>query len=213
MKYLLYTLLFCLPIVGQAQTETAEKSVYEKLLDKNVGLLDKAKDVATFEDALKRFERLKKNAPDKWLPLYYTAYCKIRLVRWNNNEQGLDEAIADLKKAQECNKNPENLALLARAYMKKIELNISNGPKYTNVVKTTLQEAIQLNDKNPRVYLIYGRYYYYFPKFVGGDKDKALQLFEKAAKLFEKQEEESKGKFTPQPHWGKNLNAWQLSHY
>lgn len=215
MKYMLCIILCCisLNITAQADTTSEQHSDYEKLLKKNIEFLDAGRDEKAFENILKRFERLKDNAPKEWLPLYYAAYCKIRLAGWNKDEQFLDEAVSYLKKANELNNSAESHALIARVYMSKIELNISNAPKFTAIVKTSLKEAVELEKNNPRVFLIYGRYYYYFPKFVGGDKEKAMKLFKKAKTLFDIEYERNQKEETVLPHWGRKLNAWHIENF
>lgn len=190
-----------------------KKDAFKDLLLKNIDILEKADDEKSIEAVLNRFERLKQNANNEWLPLYYSAYCKIRLASLSKSGSILDEAIAEIEKAKKINKNSDLLALLSRAYMTKIELDISQGPKLTNTVKTTLDQALILDKNNPRVYLMYGKYLYYFPKFVGGDKDKALQFFKKAKPIFEKEYELNKVKPSVVPHWGKKLNDWFIAQY
>lgn len=213
MKYIIYPLLCCITLVGTAQTNTTELSSYEKLLKRNVELLDQAEDQAEFENVLNRFERLKSNAPQEWLPLYYTGYCKVILAKWTKDEKSVNDAISDLKEAIKLNNSGETHALLARAYILLIQLNFDNASIYTGMVKNMLNEGLKLDTSNPRLYLIYGRFYYYFPAFVGGDKNKAKKLFEKAEGLFEIEYVANQENPTTLPHWGKELNTAQITNF
>ncbi|MEL6926491.1 MAG: hypothetical protein AAFO94_20785 [Bacteroidota bacterium] len=212
MKYLILIIACCMATTSFGQLSSGQTDAYQQLLEKNVKQLDAAKNQGSFEDLVKKFERLKSNATDQWLPYYYTAYCKIRLGKYNKNQEFLDKAIEDLEAAQEIENNSEILVLLARAYMEKIELNsIMYGPKYTGTVRNLLQEAVKENEENPRAYLFYGRFCYYFPAFVGGSKDKAKQLFTKAQGLFEEEFKSNEVAYSSEPHWGRNLNAWHIT--
>lgn len=199
---------------GFSEVNAQELTQYEKLLKKNVLLLDSINDKDSCEDVLFRFERLCKVAPDQWLPSYYAAYCKLILTRWRVDEEDLtDQVISQLEEINEKNDNSEIMTLLARAYMKKIEINKSSGPKYTMKVRSLLKDAIMKDENNPRAYLMYGKFFYFFPKFVGGDKEKGIQMFEKATPIFEAEKEKIDKEYSYLPHWGKNLNQWYLKTY
>ena len=213
MKHLFITLILCITFSSYAQIETKTETEYEALLKKDVQLLDKATNKETYTSALYKFERLRKVASDKWLPQYYAAYCKIVMVRWEDSEgEMLNDAISYLEKALKIQKNSEILTLLGRAYLVKIQMKITNGPKYTMKVKELLKQALELDSENPRTYLIFGQYYYYIPRFVGGNKDTAEELFKKAKVLYDAEYEKNKKEYSTLPHWGKELNEWYLSH-
>jgi tetratricopeptide (TPR) repeat protein len=214
MKNLIYILTLTLFFSGFSEVTAQELTQYEKLLKKNVILLDSIKDKDSCEDVLFRFERLQKVAPDKWEAAYYSAYCKILLTRWRLDKENLaNEAASQLEETIKIANNSEVMTLLARAYMKKIELQKSNGPKYTGKVKALLKDAVKKDPNNPRAYMMYGTFYYFFPGFVGGDKVKAIQLFEKAVPIFASEEAKNKENYTYLPHWGKSLNLWYLKTY
>ncbi|QHI36883.1 hypothetical protein IMCC3317_22530 [Kordia antarctica] len=211
MKNLIFILTLTIFAAGFSEVTAQEATQFEKLLEKNVLLLDSIKDKDTCEDVLFRFERLRKVSPDEWLPSYYSAYCKLILTRWRIDKEDLtNEAISQLEETIKTANNSEVMTLLARAYMTKIELQKSSGPRYTGKVKTLLKDAVEKDPNNPRAFLMYGKFYYYFPGFVGGDKEKGIKLFEKAAPIFESEKVKNDEKYTYLPHWGKNLNEWYL---
>jgi tetratricopeptide (TPR) repeat protein len=214
MKNLIFILTLTVFFSGFPEVAAQELTQYEKLLEKNTILLDKIKGKDSCEDVLFRFERLQKVAPNEWVPAYYVAYCKILLSRWRLDKENLiNEAISQLEATIKIADNSEVMTLLARAYMTKIELQRSNGPKYTVKAKNLLKDALKKDPNNPRAYLIYGKFYYFFPAFVGGDKVKAIQLFDKAAPIFASESIKNETKYTPLPHWGENLNLWYLQTY
>ena len=55
-------------------------------------------------------------------------------------------------------------------------------PKSIKYINT----ALELDDKNPKVWMEKGNLTYYIPVFLGGGLDKAIKCHEKAVELFEK---------------------------
>jgi len=213
MKKLLFALAFCILIIGYSQEEINQNSQYLALLEKNVKQLDTIKSRSAYEDVLNKFDRLRELANEEWLPVYYSAYCKIELAglgKESDAERLIDEALEQLEGIVKTDKNAEILTLLGGGYTKKIEVNMINGPTYTMKVKNTLKEAIEMDQNNPRAYMFYGMFHYYFPTFVGGDKEKGIKLFEKAELLFYDEYERNQMNYTYLPHWGKNLNLKHL---
>lgn len=206
--FITYTLVLFTSVLSFAQVTPENRAEYEKLLEKNTKLFDKAADRAENQDVLNRFERLKDQAQGEWLPLYYAALTRMYLkdLVTKNKELLIDQAIRDLEEAQKIENNSEILTLLGRAYIHKVELDNSNGPKYIGKIKSALNSAIKADQNNPRAFLIYGNFYANFPKFVGGDIDKARQSFKKAQTLYEAEYMTNKDAYTSQPHWGKKWN-------
>ncbi len=212
-KCITYTLTLFISALSFAQITPENRADYEKLLEKNARLFDSAVDRDENQAVLDRFERLKGQAEGEWLPLYYAAltrmYLKDQVTK--NKEALIDEAIRDLWAAQKIDNNSEVMTLLARGYIHKVELDNSTGPKYIPKIKSLLNGAIKADGANPRAFLIYGNFYLNFPKFVGGDSDKAKQAFEKAEALYEAEARKTKDAYTSQPHWGKKWNENYLA--
>ncbi|MFO7864410.1 MAG: tetratricopeptide repeat protein [Salinivirgaceae bacterium] len=55
------------------------------------------------------------------------------------------------------------------------------GPQSLNYIN----EAIEKNPENPTAWIEYGNALYYMPKFVGGDRQEAIQAYKKAIRLYE----------------------------
>ena len=209
------TISFCLAVVfAYAQDSASIKGDYKELLVQHIVTLNEATDQESYERILYKFERLGDIAKDEWLPLYYIAYCKIVATRWekgNSAVQLLDNALDDITNAQKLSlSNSELLTLEGRAYAELVKVDpIKYGPQYTNVIRTKLSEAIELDKTNPRAYMTLGVFYYYFPGYIGGDKRIGCRMFVKASELFaiSKSKEESVDSILL-PHWGAELNAW-----
>ncbi len=121
-------------------------------------------------------------------------------------EQYLDEAIDHLEKAIELkNDFAEAHALLSGSYGMKASGGMFAGMKYGPKSNKQIDKALELAPDNPRVLMLDGTGLLFTPSMFGGDTEKAVTQFQKAAKQFEK--------FTPEdptmPHWGRvEVYAW-----
>lgn len=95
----------------------------------------------------------------------------------------LDNAVSDAQKAVSLNdQSADAHALLADLYGAKIT-GMMSGMKYGPKANTESQRAIQLDPNNAFVYAVLGRKYFYSPSAFGGDINKAIDSFKKAAEL------------------------------
>jgi len=74
-----------------------------------------------------------------------------------------------------------------------------SGPLYLPKATNALNEAEKLDPDNPRIYYLRGKSTMSTPKFIGGGKNVAIPIFEKALALFKT----FKQKSTVHPGWGK----------
>ncbi len=163
-------------------------------------------DATEMQKARAHFERLLAGKKHAALLRYYIGYCDYRLTIFyqqaKNQEmmqQHLEAAITHLEAAVKMNnKFAEAYALLSSSYGQKIGmapmLGMTLGPKSGMI----MQSALQLAPSNPRVILLDAIGTYYKPAMFGGDKDKALAGFKRAAELFDKE----KIADPLQPDWG-----------
>ena len=211
-RVITFTLTLFISALSFAQVTEENRREYENLLEKNVKLFEAAVDRSENQEVLDRFERLKSQAPGEWLPLYYSAltrmYLKDQVDR--NQEEYIDRAIKELEAARKLENNSEIMTLLARGYIHKVEYNNTAGPKYVPLIKSLLNEAVQADRTNPRAFLMWGNFYLNFPGFVGGDKTKAEQSFNKAKELYEAEHIRIKGLYSL-PHWGQKWNESYLA--
>jgi tetratricopeptide (TPR) repeat protein len=170
-------------------------------------------DATEMQKARAHFERLLAGKKHEALVHYYIGYCDYRLVIFyqqaKNQElmkQHLEAAITHLEAATKLNnKFADAYALLSSCYGQKIGmapmLGMTLGPKSG----MTMQSALHLAPDNPRVILLDAIGTYYKPAMFGGDKDKALAGFKRAAELFDKE----KIADPLQPAWGhEEAYAW-----
>ncbi|MEM1127539.1 MAG: tetratricopeptide repeat protein [Bacteroidota bacterium] len=121
-------------------------------------------------------------------------------------KQHLDQAIEHLEQAIDVDDQmADAYALLGGLYGQKVAFAPMRamflGPKADRM----LDQAFQLEPDNPRTALIAARSTYYKPRMFGGDKEAALEGFERAASLFE----ESMPTDPVQPSWGHDESyAW-----
>jgi tetratricopeptide (TPR) repeat protein len=168
-------------------------------------------DATQMQKARAHFERLLAGKKHEALVHYYIGYCDYRLSTFYRQQldketasvgmmkKFLDDAITHLEAAvKSSNKSADAYALLSSCYGQKIGaapmLGMVLGPK----AGMTMEAAMKMAPENPRVVLLDAIGVYYRPAMYGGDKDKGLAGFKRAAELFEKQ----KIADPLQPDWG-----------
>ena len=181
------------PVQAQGGDTAAPKSHVDSLLLRGKTLLDGGVNRGS-TDSLKQARALFKQAvggPESpALAHYYAALADYRLVNQlpedaeDRREQTLNDAIDHLTAATDrAPKMADAWALLAGCYGQMMGLHPMRGmylgPKSSNAMET----AKTLAPKNPRVWIISGTQEYFTPTLFGGDKEQALQEFEKAARL------------------------------
>ena len=139
------------------------------------------------------FERLLDVEKNKWIVNYFIAYCDYRLYTFEMNADNKKEAknyindgIKQLTKSIE--KNPEfgeDYALMSSFYGGKIALfpisGMWNGPKSGKF----MANAYKYGSDSPRIYLLDGISKYFTPEKWGGGIPQAELILNKAAKLYE----------------------------
>jgi tetratricopeptide (TPR) repeat protein len=106
----------------------------------------------------------------------------------DRRETVLKDAISHLKRATKTDPEMADAwALLAGCYGQMMGINpmkgMSLGPKSSQALK----KAKKLAPQNPRVWIISGTQDYFTPSMFGGDKERALKKFKKAARLAEQE--------------------------
>jgi len=139
------------------------------------------------------FERLLSNGKKAWLTHYYIALTDFRLFSFHftqeHNEKAtmyIDDGISHLRQSIEIkNDFSDAYNLLSALYGNKIGLKpwavMTLGPKSGKA----MGRAMELEQDNPRNYLISALSAYYTPKMFGGGVEKARIAFEKSIALFD----------------------------
>jgi hypothetical protein len=212
---ILNTFLFNIPrAAAQNGATAATDEKYVANFRKAMANLDSAwSNPAKLRETANQFERLANYKKDDWLPRYYQALCLIQQSWTASNaaerETMLKGAETAIQTAAGVSKdNSEIVSLEGYLYQAMIMVNpMSNGAIYGPKSATTLQKAMQLDDKNPRPHYLLGQNIYHTPEMWGGGVEKAKPHLEKAKELF--------ATFKPvsefHPDWGAYINDMLLS--
>lgn len=200
----------CIIILGLSVICTAafgQNEKYTQRLNTYVSELDTAQSVATLSSLAYRFSRLSEIETQDWMPLYYAAYCNMRIGQKTKDASEIEgyfnEGLTFLEKAEElCDANSETGALKARIqlYLMGVD-HMAYGPTFIGSAKKALEKAIEDDPNNPRAYLVMAYYYKHLPAFVGGSKKKSCEFFHKASAVASATPTD-KGQPEYYPHWG-----------
>lgn len=170
-------------ISAQAQTEK-----YLSAMQKNLQQLDSARTPEQFNEVSMAFERIGDAQKTQWLPYYYAAFVQTRIGLSNPkaDRDAVGQKVNDLAaKGEAIEKNAELWSLHNMAATIQMLVNPAQRYKtYGAQAALALQEGIKLDPNNPRLYFLEGASLFSKPEFIGGGKDKAKPVFEKALQLF-----------------------------
>jgi hypothetical protein len=164
-----------------------------------------------FERAAEIFEGAIAQEPANYLPYYWKGVAQFHMILfyYGDGEQPKDEekvkasinaALATLEQAVALNlDDSESYALLGVITGMKIAENPISAVWLGSKVMKYQKQALASDPENPRVHYLTGTSYYHAPGILGG-REKSLEHFLKAEKLYEK---EIRAKKDPlQPQWG-----------
>ena len=189
-------------------------TLYYSVLKNSIETANMEYSLENFRQLANTGERIMLLYKTEWLPRYYVAYALINMSFIEQNE-GSKELYCD--KAQQLldealkirSVEPELYVLQALLYFGRMGIRpMINGPLYFPKATSALNEAEKLDPCNPRIYYLRGKSALNTPKFLGGGKDTAAPMFEKAISLFN----EYKIKSSIHPDWGRNdtERLWKL---
>jgi hypothetical protein len=187
---------------GTGQGTTSDK--YSEIMKKNIVLLDSAKTTADYIAVSSAFERIGDAEKTKWLPYYYAALAQTRIGLGPDKAVDKDAVAAKARdlatKGEAIEKNSELSAIFSMASTIQMLVDpMSRWQTYGPQAAKALEDGMQLNPKNPRLYFLQGSTVLRTPEFLGGGKAKAKPILEKALKLFNEEKVEALS-----PHWGKD---------
>jgi len=201
-------LLFAAALLMYAKNTYAQN--FKELLVKTYLAFDTTQDQQRRLEYSNKFDLLAKKFPDEWAAHYYNAFSKAVLSynekdeakrdAWlDEAEKERDEAVALLKK-----ENDETYVLAAMIANARLAVKPqARWQKYGKIFDEDLAKAKELNPDNPRIYYLQGTSKRFTPKMFGGGKKAALPYFEKAASLFNK---ENNDDIINHISWGKAVN-------
>lgn len=161
-----------------------------------------------------KLERAASVRPADWLPRYYQArgYTKIGFSASDDDlkDQAFDQAQVALDQAKKLSGANQAEVLVQQAYIYQGRIMVSpmtRGMVYAGRVGEALEQAKNLEPRNPRVYLVMANDLYYRPAMFGGGSEKAKPLYEKAKALFATYKPDT----VLSPNWGESTAAARLT--
>ncbi|MDA3860946.1 MAG: DUF2141 domain-containing protein [Melioribacteraceae bacterium] len=162
-------------------------------------------------------ERMLAQYEDDALLSYYKAYSEYRLVlvaMVNKDKKKMNQymevAIDGCKNLIEKELLvSEANTLLAAIYMMKLAVDHSAGQVLTPKIHSLLDDALEINPKNPRTHIVRGQMLVNTPEFFGGSVSGAIKEYEKSVQIFENEKNEKL------PSWGylESLTSLGKAHY
>jgi tetratricopeptide (TPR) repeat protein len=145
--------------------------------------------------------------------LYFVGYAHYSLVNLpsekESKEQNADAGIVALEEAVKLEPAfADAHALLGSLYGQKAGGGMMAGMKYGQKSAVTMERAITLQPKNPRILMLEGISLFFKPAMWGGDKQKALTNLQRACELAE--QGACAAKEATMPDWGHaDVFAWK----
>lgn len=197
-KRIVLLLLICLSTLSLS----AQESAYEEIMNQKVAALDSIPP-AEYPVLAADFAGILMIDGSDWIASYYAAYCRIIQAFGEKGQADnlCDEAENHLKKAENMNGDRSEIACLKSmvASARMLVDPQSRWQTYGAMSAQLLRQALEINPKNPRAYLLQGQNLFYTPAQFGGGKDIALPIIQKSVDYFE--EETASPSYAP--HWGK----------
>lgn len=184
---------------------------YEETMGKNIAQLYQTQSRDELVAIGNTFDRIAHKEASQWLPYYYASYANLSVLFFaqNLNEQDkssiLDKAQLELDLAMKITDKESEIYVL-QAFIYQMRINGENAYKFSTLSNEALAKAKTLNSENPRYYYLKGTNVFYTPAEFGGGKEAAKPLFEKAAELFDKVNQEN----ILMPSWGSQHNGMLL---
>jgi hypothetical protein len=194
---ILISFVYSLMASGQGSYEEAMKAGLDSL--QNITSPD------GFVRCANHFERIAMMESGEWLPLYYSAYCKVILAFQKEDvtekEKLLQKAELQIDAALKLNPDEAELYVLQGLfYQAYIGLDpVNNGQVYSQKANGSFEQGMRLDDTNPRPYYLHAVNIMYTPEQFGGGMKSACPLFLKSKELFNSYEIKN----DLYPDWGK----------
>ena len=178
---------------------------YDIVMKEAIQKMSQSKTSQEYIEVANLFERIGSSEKDKWLPYYYSAFC-YTLMSTNTKEPDmvdtyLDKADEYLGNAERLNGNKVEL-LAMRGFTTMLRISVdpaTRGQDYSMKSVAYLQQAMQLDNKNPRVVLMLGQMQFGTAQFFGSGTEDACNMFRAASELFK---EEANKDLGLNPSWG-----------
>ena len=201
-------LLFAIGVLSTPIFSQSDK--FQKGMQTNIALLDSAKTAADLTTVGANFERIGDAEKTQWLPYYYAGLALTR-VGWVDQKIDKDKNAEQIKalcnKAEAIDKNAEIFSIRNMAATQQMLVNPQERwQTYGQEASAALQQGMQLDPNNPRLYYLQGMTLFNTPEQFGGGKEKAKPVFEKSLALFKA----FKPKSDLYPTWGQKITEQML---
>jgi hypothetical protein len=179
----------------------AQSEKYQKAMQANLLLLDSAKNAQDLISVSAAFDRIGDTEKTEWLPYYYAGLA-LTQVGWMDQKVDKDKNAEQVKalcdKAEAITKNSEIFTLRSMAATQQMMVDPQQRWQTHGAASSqALQQGLQLDPNNPRLYYLQGMSLFNTPEQFGGGKAKAKPVFEKAVALYKT------AQVKPMyPHWG-----------
>ncbi len=182
----------------------AFSQAYKENMKKNIQLFEASKSAADFIKAANGFESTALLEKKEWLPFYYAGLCNV-LAAFEKPAKEIDplcdKAERFVRHADSLSKNNSEILVL-KSMIAAARIGVSQaqrGQKYGLMAMRFANDAVKLNDANPRAHFVKAKAILYTPAALGGGTKKAKPVFELAI--------EKARAFKPEsglhPVWGK----------
>jgi hypothetical protein len=203
--------LLCILLLNLNLAVTAQNKGYVAAMKKNIAFIDTTRGIVPLQNLANAFEQIAQKEKSEWLPNYYAAYCYATMAQGSKGstiDTYCDKADAFINRADSIHPNDsEIITVKAQIASARIAVNFAKrGAKYGHQSIALINDAKKLDPGNPRPWLLEGQSKFFTPPALGGGKQKAKPLFEKALALY--------GTFKPvsaiHPDWGKKTADYFL---
>ena len=203
---------FILSVIAVALTfaVNAQSEKFIAAMQKQLALMDSAKTTQDFQNVANNFERIGDAEKTQWLPYYYAGLV-LTSAGWRDKNLDKDANSEKIKalctKAEAIEKNAEICSIKNMAATQQMMVDPqSRWMTYGQESGKAIQEGLQLDPNNPRLYYLQGMGIFGTPPAFGGGKEKAKPIFEKALELYKAE------KVKPlYPHWGQEQTEQMIA--
>ena len=203
MKFIKYKIISVILSIAPFVAFT-QSAAYKEGLKKNIVIFESAKTTADFIKATNGFETIALSEKKEWLPFYYAGLCNV-LTAFEKPKKDIDtwcdKAEVFARKADSLSKNNSEVMVL-KSMIAAARINVNQtqrGQKYGAMATRFANEAVKLNDSNPRAYFVKAKAILNTPPVFGGGEKKAKPVFELVLEKIKTYKSES----NLYPNWGK----------
>jgi tetratricopeptide (TPR) repeat protein len=186
---------------------------YMEIMKKTIEMMDTTTSKKFLMQAANQFERIGNAIQNQWLPFYYCTYCYVQISHLEKSDKMKD---LNVEKAEELISVADKLSAnnseiyVMKGFILQAKMNVDpmiRGPLYNKECLEMFEKARKIDPENPRSYLWEGVNLLNTPAFLGGGKNKALPLIEKAIEKYKTFKIQS----DIHPNWGKEYAQMMLN--